>query len=334
MDALKVIKDSFAADASMLGDYALMTKTELANGYCDEDEAIQALSMVEPRDDAAIHQHEMLRSAYYAALMLRYWHKIYEWSFNSASLHLEITDFVDWLSDSLYVAFYYRTWRYQHQAIVQHGKFIDWSRDENGELIENKYWYMIDPNAPDKIINRCCGSMRGRVYQYHNKEKRKVGVLSESLDQLIEDIGDSAITDNGCYDEGPTLDSIGYLVSALIKRGNDIEALIVDGIAYHDAFKEKKNTIEKSIPTEFGDVVVEKDVAKVAVFDARKLVKHLSHINPQFMRRFCDTYAVTQERGTEIYNKLQTLSNPKLYNYIKKTLIQIRDNPTLLSCIQ
>lgn len=334
MEALKTIKDSFAAEASTLGDYALMTKTELANGYCDADEAIQALESTEPVDKTAVQQQAMLRSAYYAALMLRYWHKIYEWAHNSASLHLEITDFVDWLSDSLYVAFYYRTWRYEHQAIVQHGKFIDWSRDENGEFIPNKYWYVTDPNAPDKIINRCCGSMRGRVYQFYNKAKRKVGVIAESLDQMIEDVGDSAITANGCYIDPPSIDSVQYLISALIRRGNDIEALIIDGIAHHDAFKEKKNIIEHTVPTEFGDVVVEKETTKVSVFDPRKLVKHLTHINPQFMRRFCDRYSLEEARGDQIYSKLQTLSNPKLYTYIKKTLIQIKENPNLLGCIQ
>ena len=328
---IKDIQRSFAAEASRLGDYALMSKTELANGYCDADEAARALR--DSEDVAALAEQEELRNAYYAALMLRYWHKIFEWAHNSASLHLELTDFIDWLSDSLYVAFYYRTWRYQYQAIVQHGEFIDWSRDENGDLIPNKYWYQSDPNAPDKIINRCCGSMRGRVYQFYNKDKRKADVTAGSLDQMVEDVGDSATALSGCYEEAPSVDNVSYLISALLGRGNDIEALIIDGIAHHDAFKIHKEQIEHTIPTEFGDVVTKTEVKKSQVFDARKLVKHLSHINPQFMKYFCDRYAVEVARGDEIYSKLQSLSNPKLYKYIQKTLLQIKENPKLLGYI-
>ena len=329
---IKNIQGMFAVEAAKLGDYSLMTKTELANGYCDADEA--AVAAKNMNDLKEVIRQEELRSAYYAALMLRYWHKIFEWAHNSASLHLELTDFVDWLADSLYVAFYYRTWRYQYQATVQHGRFIDWSRDENGELIPNPYWHETDPNAPDKIINRCCASMRGRVYQFYNKDKRKADITAGSLEQMVDDIGDTATAFVGCYEDAPSIDGVQYLVSALLGRGNDIEALIVDCIAYMDTFKMKKEVIEKTIPTEFGDVNVGQDVHKYQVFDARKLVKQLNHISPQFMRNFCERYSVEVERGDQIYSSLQALSNPKLYRRIQKTLIQIRDNPKLLGYLR
>ena len=328
---LKEIQASFAAEASILGEYALLTKTELANGYCDADEAF-AVALADNNEAEATKQNE-LRSAYYAALMLRYWHKIFEWMHNSASLHLEPAEFIGWLSDSLYVAFYYRVWRYEHQAIVKHGKFIDWSRDDNGDLIPNQYWYIRDPNAPDKIINRCCGSMRGRVYQFYNKDKRKAAITASSLDQMVEDAGDSAAAFSGCYEDAPIIDGVSGLVSALLSIGNDIEALIVDGIANYDAFKVHKEKTEVKIPTEDGEVFVDTITTRNQVFDARKLVKHLTHINPQFIRKFCDRYSVEVARGNEIYSKLTTMSNPKLYKCIEKTLIQIRENPNLLSYI-
>lgn len=328
---LRDIQAAFASDAARLGDYSLMTKTELANGYCDADEAAELAR--EANNEFEVQRQESLRSSYYAALMLRYWHKIFEWMQNSASLHLESTDFIDWLSDSLYVAFYYRTWRYEFEAIVQHGKFIDWSRDENGDLIPNKYWYINDPNAPDKIINRCCASMRGRVYQFYNKDKRKAAVTANSLEQMIEEVGDSAATFSGCYEDALTVSGVDALVNALLHKGNYIEALIVDGIAYHEAFKIDKSTYECTIPTEDGEVVTDTITTKYNVFDARKLVKHLSHISPQFMQQFCARYSIEVSRGDEMYTKLQSMSNPKLYKCIEKTLRQIKENPKLLSYI-
>lgn len=328
---LRDIQHMFAADADKLGDYKLMTKTELANGYCDADEAAERAKASGDLSEAA--RQDELRSAYYAALMLRYWHKIFEWMQNSSSLHLEPDEFVGWLSDSFYVVFYYRMWRYEHQAIVKHGKFIDWSRDENGELIPNKYWYVKDPNAPDKIINRCCASMRGRVYQFYNKDKRKASITASSMEQMIEEVGDSAAAFSGCYEPAPTIDGVQGLVDALLSKGNDIEALVIDGIAHYDAFKVHKETREVTVPTEDGSVVVDKITSKYQMFDARKLVKHLTHISPDFMAQFCQRYAVEYQRGSDIYTKLTSMSNPKLYKCIEKTLIQIRENPTLLSYI-
>lgn len=329
MEVLKQIQKSFMQDASKLGEYGLLTKTELANGYCDAEEA--AFELMAKGEDAS--ELNSLRSSYYSALMLRYWHKIYEWIGNSASLHLEPSEFVTWLDDSLYVAFYYRTWRYEHEAIVQHGKFIDWGRDENGELIPNKYWYVNDPNAPDKIINRCCGSMRGRVYQYYNKDKRKADITAASVDQMLEDVGDSSAIYNGCYEDAPKTDTISPLINILLNRGNDIEALIIDGIAYRDSFKVKKNKVVIDCKDDYGNKATETITEKVNVFDSRRLVKHLTHIDPQFMAKFCEQYAVEVERGNEIYSKLQKCSNQKLYKCIEKTLIEFRQNPKLLSYI-
>ena len=328
---LKEIQASFATEASKLGDYALMTKTELANGYCDADEAAE-VARQENRIVDAIKLEEQ-KSAFYAALMLRYWHKIFEWMYNSASLHLESEEFITWLSDSFYVVFYYRMWRYEYKAIVKHGKFVDWVRDKQGNLIPNPYYYITDPNAPDKVINRCCGSMRGRVYQFYNKDKRKASVTASSIEQMIEEAGDSAAAFSGCYEDAPSIDGVQALITALLSKGNDIEALIIDGIAHHNSFKVQRYKTEVNTVDEDGEPVTETITTKAQVFDARRLVKHLTHINPQFMQRFCVKYSVDVSRGNDIYDKLTSMSNPKLYKCIEKTLIQIRDNPKLLSYI-
>ena len=109
--------------------------------------------------------------------------------------------------------------------------------------------------------------------------------------------------------------------------------MIVDGIAYRQSFKAHKVKTNITIPTEDGEIITDTITDKVQVFDARRLVKHLTHINPDFMAKFCRYYAIEEERGVDIYNKLTSMSNPKLYKCIEKTLIQIRDNPKLFSYI-
>jgi len=328
---------AFIRDASALGDYQLMTKTELANGYCDADEASQRATAAGNISDAS--HFEILRSAYFSALMLRYWYKIFEWQKNSSTLNLELSEFVDWLHDSLYVAFYYRTWRYELEAIVKEGHFIEYKLDKEGNTIPNPYYWLVDVNAPDKIINRCCGSMRGRVFQYHNKDKRKANTQTYSLDSMLEADGDYAAMLAGSYtdDEGmKSQDSAYTLVQTLLRRGEILEALIIESIAYHDSFKDEKVTktatdIDEETGEEFEYKYIYTEAS--AKFDQRKLVRYLTSIGEDFIRNFCETYEVNESVGSHLLNRLKSLNNAKLYRAIEKTLEEIRQSPELLQCL-
>ena len=326
---------AFRNDAEKLGDYQSMTKTYLANGYCDADE--NAIKAKDNGDFDQAEEYERLRSAYYSALMLRYWYKIFEWQKNSFTLNLEPTDFVDWLSDSLYVAFYYRMWRYEYQAVVREGKFIEYKLDADGNKILNNYYYKIDPNAPDKVINRCCGSMRGRVFQFHNKDKRKADTQTYSLDLMLEEDGDYALNYTGAYveDNRQYLDGAYSLVQMFLEKGESLEALIVDSIAYYDTYKTSKEINKiKDIDPETGNEIERKETRLINSFDSRKLVKHLNTIGEDFIYSFCNTYSVHNNIGTKIIKTLKELSNIKLYKVIEKTLEEIKQSPELLSCIR
>lgn len=311
---LRELQKIYMECADKIGDYKAMSKTELANGYCDADEAM--IIAEQAGDVVTAEKYENMRSGYFAALMLRYWYKIFDWAKNSASLHLELEDFADWLVDSLNVAFYYRTWRYEYQAIVKHGKFIDWKYDENGERILNKYYYVIDPVAPDRIINRCCFSMRGRVYQFNNHDKRTLNVQSASLDKITEDIGDAAESylDEENYSYIPEESGASILVKMMLQRDEGIEALILDGIAHQDAFKlnEEKST---------------------SIFDARKLVKHLNSVDDIFMYDFCNMYELNEQEGNKLLSKLKSTNKQKLYKLIEKTKIEVAQTPELVACL-
>lgn len=332
---VREIQKAFIEDAVALGDYQIMTKTELANGYCDADEAAQRAK--ESGDAAIFDEQEALRSSYFSALMLRYWYKIFEWQKNSSTLNLELSDYVDWLHDSLYVAFYYRTWRYEFEAVVKEGKFIKYKLDAEENKIPNAYYYMNDINAPDKIINRCCGSMRGRVFQFHNKDKRKANTQTYSLDNMLEDDGDYAAMLVGGYSTDQNIKSqeAAYgLVQTLLQRGESLEALIIESIAYHDSFKEKKTVKAASgIDEKTGEEFQYKYTAISPKFDSRRLIKHLSTIGEEFIYNFCETYDVNIDVGDKLLGKLRSLSNVKLYKAVQKILTEIRQSPDLLKCL-
>lgn len=326
------IQKAFRESASALGDYQALSKTQLANGFCDADEAAQRAK--EANDQAQFSEYDALRSSYHSALMLRYWYKIYEWQKNSDTLNLEPEEFVDWLTDSLYVAFYYRTWRYEFEADVKEGKFIAWKLDENGDKIQNLYYYKLDENAPDKIINRCCGSMRGRAFQFHNKDKRRVNTQTYSLDAMLSDDGDYAAMNAGSYtiDDIKSRNEAYGLVNALLKRGESLEALIVESIAYYDSYKEKKiQKVGKGFDEETGEEVEYKYATYSFQYDPRKLIKHLSNLSEKYIFNFCETYSVHASIAEILVNRLKKLGSAKLYKAVEKTLAEIKQSPELLS---
>ena len=327
---IKEMQKIYKDEASMLGDYQSMTKTELANGYCDARHA--SWDAEERGDESEKYYQEQIRSAYFAALMLRYWYKIWEWIKNSRSLNLDQTDFIDWLADGLWVAFYYETWRYEYKAIVKDGKFIDWQYDENGEKIPNPYYWKLDENAPDKMINRCCASIRGKYYQYWNKGKRKSEVQTCSLDALIDEDGDYATQWTGCITEDNHVFDTSYyaLINAFYSKNELLEGLVIDGIVNGDSFKQEIKTEVAQIWDEDEQKYMDEEIEKsYDVFDARKLVKHLSHLDQDYIYNFCHIYDLPISAGDLIYNKLKKTTNIKLYKLIEKVQLEVQSDDSL-----
>ena len=313
---LQEIKRMFQKDAEKIPEYNLLTPTELGNGYCDAEES----------------GDESMRSAYWSALMVRYWYKIPRWQQTSLSLNLPAEEFVDWLTQCLSGAFYYRSWRFEYEAVVKNGKFISWKLDKEGKRIPNKHYWKTDPNAVDRTINFFCSAQRGRVYQYVNKDKRKSSGQTLSIESMVDD-------------NGRQIDSIGHtaplevdgaheLVGIFLRNDKPLEALVVDGVAYQDSFKTKKETIRRIETNSQGQPTNKRYTSNSEVFDIRRLVKHLSSINTDFIRNyFCSTYLLSNEEGEKILSKLSNMSNPKWYKCIQKTIMEIKENKKLLSCL-
>lgn len=304
---LNDIQKTLKEQAAIIPDYELLTKTELANGYCDADETYSAAEKI--GDRSGMVKNDILRSAYLAATLLRYWFKIFQYMQNSSSLCLEPIEFYEWLVLGLECAFYYRAWRDPYKAKYKDGKFVSWILDESGNKIPNPYYWETDPNAPDKIINRCIFSVRGKIYQFYNHQKRKGGVHKESYDGMLEKLGDSADYENEAYEEMSTDDGVYYLIQDLLKKGEVIEALVVDGIGNGDSFKSNEENVSE--------------------FNTRKLVKHLNSLTPAYLVQFCKQYEVPISLAKELADKLKKMDNRRYYKYIEKTLVEIRNSNKL-----
>jgi hypothetical protein len=184
----------FVMSARGLGDYQSMSKTELANGYCDADESNDLVK----------------KDQYFSALVLRYWFKAKEFAQASEFARLELDDFVSWVAESLMIGFKYRRWRDPLHPLSK------------------------DPNGPDKVFNRALFSTRKRWLTYLNKGKRRLNFTVESIEEQIEIYGKNAqcLTDHYTEPEVQTISQA--IVQSYVNRGNIVSAIIIDSIAHQD----------------------------------------------------------------------------------------------------
>ena len=318
----------YMQEASMLGDYKNMSKTYLANQYCDNEEAMWEATNGDEREF-----YDAMRGRYLSALMLRYWFKAVNWKNGDASsLNYTDEDYVDMLYQALWVAFYYKQWRYEYKADVKEGKFIDWKYDEEGNKIPNPYYYKNDNSAVDKIINRCCLSMRGREYQKMNKDVRKANVLLYSIDAQQEEIGDHALENCNCISEPEIRDGVRDIVDLYLERNDYIEAIVVDGIVNYDCDKKEKSTKTFTTYDEEGNKIEKQLTITTSSFNMRKLAKHLREFNNEDLNMFCERYDIVDKEP--FVNKLKKLKSSSINRYIKKTLVEIKQNKEMLNCLK
>lgn len=306
---LKDLLQSYKECASLLGDYKLLTVNELANGYCDADES---------NDNDKLNQ-------YYSALLLHYIGAVHKWKVSCASLNVSTEDLLTWLHEALSDAFYYRSWRkkrHDHQA-------------EKKTNYKQKVWmdnpqYVEDPNAADKSFHYFIGAKRGKEYQAANKDKRKTNTQTYSVEGQTDENGDCALDYMGCISVAPQIDGSKELIKYLLLKNKTIEALVLDGIINGDSFKDKKVVTYRQTQDSQGRDINKKFITQKGAFDKRKLVKHLTNIDQEYMSKiFCPTYSMSLQDGKTLFEKLKTISNGRLYKYIDKTLIEIRDNKSL-----
>lgn len=126
--------------ASTIQNWQTMNKNDLINAYIDHE------------------NDEILRSAYFSAIMCRYWGNIGKYYMSSKASGFTIDDCYSWLVEAIMIGLKYRKWR-----------------DPSNPLSKDK-------NAPDKVINRCIFSRRRYYYYVANLKKNRGEYNKVSLD--------------------------------------------------------------------------------------------------------------------------------------------------------
>jgi len=321
------LKKSCEVEASLLvvngKTYDQLTKNELGNGFCDWDEISSTTKDEDERERA-----EIMKSRYWAAIMLRYWYKIPKWILESKSLNLPPIEFYNWLHGSLHDAFYYRSWRKLRRARPN---------DPESEWIDNPQYTDMDNCVFDRSVNFFCAARRGKEYQAANKDKRKANTQAMSIDKTFDEDGYSILDREGLSTEGSGYNGIRSLINLFLEEDKLVEAVIIDSIAYGDSLKEDKNKyiytyMDKNEKGE--DVEVSETNYRYAhEFNARKVVKQLTELNDKYFTEY-----FTKEYNVKDYHpileKIKSLDNNKLYKAIEKTLMSIQQSPELLKFVK
>lgn len=281
---------TFLACASCIPNWENLSKSELANGYCDAEEA---------------HDEEK-RNGYYAALMCKYWYMIPYMYKNCKSLvemlSLTLEDLVAWLDESLEFAFRWRRWR-----------------DPSNPLSKN-------PKGPEIVINRCIFSTQKRWYAYYNKDKRRINCYAYSLEESFEVHGDAA-DGYGVIDGTASIDYCHNLIQNWLDANKIMEALIVDCICYQDVFKATSKKTKTNELDKYRHPIVYTQI--VTSFSNKKLIDHLLDLDDRFVDYFTANYAIDKEVLLQKTNKFKVLSRPQLANLVKKCMTQLKEDEAL-----
>lgn len=295
LSELDIYRQSFIQNAAGLGftkdtKFEKLNEVDLVKGYCNA---------LDNKDDIKINQ-------YYSALMLRYWYKIYKYKESCKFTRLDDVEYIMWLSEAFDIAFKYRSWEDKNKGISK------------------------DPKSVDKVINRCCFSVRGLHFQHLNKDKRKLNFLCNSIEENTEEFGDASDYALSYTENNVSL--VDDLIFNYINDNDLIKAIVVDNIAYQNSFKEtKKINYITDIDLETGKPMLDKNGKELKLkytdykfnFDKRKLAKNLKNLNEKYFNYFKNRYLYEDnlEKFEEIKNLfLNKLSTNKLYNYIEETL--------------
>lgn len=264
-------KTLYNCAAAYIPDWRTRNKNDLANAYIDNE------------------NNEVLRDAYFSALMLRYWGNIGKYYTSSKSSGFTVDECYSWLCEAILYSLKMRRWR-----------------DPNNPLSEDK-------NAPDKVINRCIASRRQYYYYLANTNKKRINYCTLSLDDesVIQNDHNEYTMDMSYLDTNLHL-NISTLSYCLYRNNKWFESFLLSFLEMNDfskySGKDKRWGINKtalysSLSTLSYDKF--KDIFKLISLD----------INEQSIE--------------DKYNELISLTPNKLKALLNKTLESLKNNKDL-----
>lgn len=279
------------------------------------------------------------RSYYFSALMCRYWSNVYKFYRTSKSTRLELSDFTSWLAEAFFVAFKYRRWK-----------------DPSSKLYK-------DPQAPDKVVNRCIYSTRMRYYQYYNMGKRRLNFQTDSIERQLETFGNMANVNNYLIAEDVTKEEEKWkqLINHYLSIDNIFIAIILDLICFDDIFREIRTVqtveaeeteidgldyedyedyeedikIDTEIDYDSEDDVILSDKKPTNIklptkvvyqleFSKRKLLSALRKLDDSYIVYFLNMYEVDEVVLVSTINQIKELNlRKKLLRVVNKLLVQV-----------
>lgn len=163
-------------------------------------------------------QNEVLKNAYFGAILLKYWNKIPR-LYQESNYVATYDECYDWVVDAIMYALSKRKWLDKESSIYQ------------------------DPNGPDKAINRKIKHIRMNALIAANRQKRQLNLGMLSLELLQEDFNDMATP--AVYDTDTTF--VDSLVCTYFNDKDYFNAFMIDGIINSNCFLQKDGIREFNV---------------------------------------------------------------------------------------
>lgn len=257
--------------ASIIKDWRTINKNDLANKYIDNE------------------KDEVLKEAYFSALMLRYWGNIGKYYTNSKASGFTIEDCYSWLIEALMYALNQRKWKYPNCSLYN------------------------DKNGPDKIINRCIYSRRQYYYYLSNTANRKTNFCTLSVDnnENIDEDHNVNLIDTSCltYNISKDISTVSYF---LYKDNKWFESFLLNYLNLNDFLIYSK----KEAKWEINKRSLISSIKNISYETFRLIVTKIST-------------NITEENIKNNYKELKEIKQNKLKNIINQSLINLKENNNL-----
>ncbi len=186
----------------------------------------------------------------------------------------------------------------------------NWLIDSISYALKHRRWedpdssIYQDPNGPDKVINRYMKCARLTFYQFINRKKRKDNFGMLSLDELLNVSESSTDSEDYSFSEDNSRIDLDEFIKQQYLKKDYFLAFMLYFILTEDVF----------------DYIDGK-----AVFNVKKLAKHIRHINEETGILFAETYnLIPDEVNTVIKNYCTNLSSNLIYSKIEYNLLKIK----------
>lgn len=231
-----------------------------------------------------VEKKDKLSDAYLSAIILKYWpaiSKYYYMSFTAAT----IEDCYEWVIGGISYALSKHIWL-----------------DKDSKLY-------LDPNGPDKVINRCIQSERLTWYQAINRSKRKINFANASYDQLESSFSDEDSLDQIYYNDTSFI--VNQYIQNIFNKKDYFLAFFLDAIINTDCIKEDTHNI-----------------------DLRYISKHFRNLSKKYLEFFSQNYQIDYQRVESAVKYIRNLPSYKIYKKLQVMLENLKRDKVFISYLK